>query len=191
LPKILRKKEETMERNPQTLLDVQREAAQASTQVNNRIDQHIDDLVGVFTDPIIVWPSPWLDTMPEWIKAAVTVERLLMNMTALKGGEMTATDAEVLAYMYPLSLEHPMSTDWSEIYVYISAKVIARHKKVEIPEDIKVETLNEYQMSLLRDLKRWLDEQRLKARREGKRAQKAKARADVEAKAPVQLGLGV
>jgi hypothetical protein len=68
---------------------------------------------------------------------------------------------------------------------------MARHKKVEIPEDIKVETLNEYQMSLLRDLKRWLYDQRLKARRERKQAQKTRARADVEAKPPVQLGLGV
>jgi hypothetical protein len=185
------KKKETMESKHPTLPEVQREAPQASTQVNNRIDQHIDDLVGVFTDPVIVWPSPWQDTMPEWIKPAVTVERLLMNMTALKGGEMTATDAEVLAYIYPLSLEHPMSTDSSEIYLYTSAKVIARHKKAEIPKDIKVETLKEYQMSLLRDLKRWLYEQRLKARQKTKRAQKAQARADVKAKAPMQLGLGV
>jgi hypothetical protein len=191
LPRTATKKEETMEKKHPTLPDVQGEAPQASTQINKRIDQHIDDLVGVFTDPIIVWPSPWQDTMPEWIKPAVTVERLLMSMTALKASEMTATDAEVLAYMYPLSLEHPMSTDWSEIYLYISAKVIARHKQTEVPEDIKVETLNEYQMSLLRDLKRWLYEQRLKVRRERKRAQKAQARTDVEAKAQVQLGLGV
>jgi hypothetical protein len=191
LPKISRKKEETMESQHPTLPEVQREAPQASTQVNNRIDQHIDDLVGVFADPIIVWPSPWQDTMPEWIKPAVTVERLLMNMTALKGGEMTATDAEVLAYMYPLSLEHPLDSDWTHIYLYVSARVIARHKKVEIPEDIKVEVLNEYQVSLLRDLKRWLYEQRLKVRRERKRAQKTQARAEVRARAPVQLGLGV
>lgn len=180
-----------MESKHPTFLDVQREAPQASTQVNKRIDQHIDDLVGVFTDPIITWPSPWQDTMPEWIKPAVTVERLIENMKALKGETPTGTDAEVLAYTYPLSLEHPLDSDWTQIYLHISAKVMARHKKVEIPEDIKVETLNEYQMSLLRDLKRWLYEQRLKVRRERKRAQKTHARAEVEAKAPVQLGLGV
>ena len=66
LPKIPRTKEETMESKHPTLLDVLREDPQASTQVNNQnnqIDEHIDDLVGVFTDPIIVWPSPWQDTM--------------------------------------------------------------------------------------------------------------------------------
>jgi hypothetical protein len=93
-----------MESKHPTFLDVQREAPQASTQVNKRIDQHIDDLVGVFTDPIITWPSPWQDTMPEWIKPAVTIERLVENIKALKGETPTGTDAEVLAYMYPLSL---------------------------------------------------------------------------------------
>jgi hypothetical protein len=181
-----------METKETVLLNVEAEAPKHSTRVNKRIDQHVENLVGTFTDPIIVWPGGgWENTMPEWIKPAITMERLIENMKALKGEQPMGTDAEVLAYMYPLSLERPLGSDWTQIYLYISSKVVARHKNTEIPEDIKVETLNDYQMSLLRDLKTWIYEHRLKARRERRRAEKAGAKPQAEAKAPVQLGLGV
>lgn len=159
--------------------------------MNKRIDKQIDELVGALTDPIIVWPSPWKDTLPEWIKPAITMERLTENMKALKGEAPTATDAEVLAYMYPLSLEHPLDSDWTQIYLYIAGKVIPRHKQTELPEDIKVESLNNYQMRQLKELKDWIYERRLKYRQGRRRAEKAQARVEAEAKAPVQLGLGV
>lgn len=33
--------------------------------MNKRMGTHIDDLVGALTDPIIVWPSSWQDTLLE------------------------------------------------------------------------------------------------------------------------------
>ena len=42
--------------------------------LDNRIDKHVDDLGGVFTDPILVFPGGWGDTLPEWLKNAITVE---------------------------------------------------------------------------------------------------------------------
>ena len=159
--------------------------------MNNRIDKQIDELVGALTDPIIVWPSPWQDTLPEWIKPAITMERLIQNMKALKGEAPTATDAEVLAYMYPLTLEHPLDRDWTQIYLYVAGKVVAQHKEAEVPEDIKVESLDNYQMQRLKELRDWIYERRLKARQERRRAGKAQARVEAEAAAPVQLGLGV
>jgi hypothetical protein len=160
-------------------------------QVKNRIGKDIDDLVGIFTDPIIVWPGGWLDTLPDWIKPAITMERLIENMKALKGETPTATEAEVLAYMYPRTMEAALDSDWTQIYLYISARVISRHRKTEIPEDIKVESLNDYQMKLLKELKDWIYERRHKARKERQRAEKAQARAEAEARAPKQLKLGV
>ncbi len=56
------------------------------------IEKGISDLVGCLTDPIIVFPGGWGDTLPEWLKNAVTLERLAMNMKALKGEEMTGTE---------------------------------------------------------------------------------------------------
>ena len=31
----------------------------------------IEDLVGVFTDPLIVFPGGWGDTLPDWIKTEI------------------------------------------------------------------------------------------------------------------------
>ena len=62
-----------------------------------QIEKGISEIVGVFTDPILVMPGGWGDTLPEWLKQAITLERLAMNMKALKGEEMTGTDAEACA----------------------------------------------------------------------------------------------
>jgi len=159
--------------------------------LNNRIDTQIDDLVGALTDPIIVWPTPWRDALPEWIKPAIIMERLIENMKALKGETPTGTDAEVLAYMYPRSLEAPLDSDWTQIYLYVSTKVMSRHKETEIPADIKVESLNDCQMERLKELKDWIYEERARLRQERRRAERAQAMAEAKAKAPEQLKLGV
>jgi hypothetical protein len=166
-------------------------ATQTQRQRDTELHRAIDDLVGVFWDPIIVWPGPWMDTLPEWIRPAITMERLIESMKAARGETPTATDAEALAYVYPLSLEQPMDSEWTKIYLYLSTKVVARHNKIEVPEDIKVESLDEYQMQRLKELKDWIYERRIKARKERQRAEKAQAMAQIEARAPQQLRLGV
>ena len=69
-----------------------------------QIERGISDLAGVFTDPIIVYPGGWGDTLPDWLKEAITLERLLMNAKALEGEQMAATDAEACAYLYSAAL---------------------------------------------------------------------------------------
>lgn len=159
--------------------------------MNNRIDKQIDELVGALTDPIIVWPGGWADTLPDWIKSEIQLERLAQNMKALKGEKPTATDAEACAYLYVRSLEAPMDHDWTEIYLYIAGKVAARGKNAQIPDDIKVDSLRDDQMRDLQELKNWIYQRRLKHRQERRRAEKAQAKAEAEAKAPEQLKLGV
>jgi len=159
--------------------------------LNNGIDRQIDELVGALTDPLIMSPGGWADTLPEWIKTEITLERLVQNMKTLKGEKMTATDAEACAYLYTRSLEAPMSSDWTQIYLYIAGKVVAQGKNTQIPDDIKVDSLNADQMRDLQELKDWIYGRRLKARKERQKTERAQARAEAEAKAPVQLGLGV
>lgn len=127
------------------------------------LEKGISDIVGVFTDPIIVYPSGWEDTMPEWIKSRITLDRLFMNMKALKGEEMTGTDSEALAYMYPASLAFPLSHDWAQIYLYLASKVCPLEGK-EVPEDIKVDKLDRNQMDDLNRLKAWIYRKRIDAR---------------------------
>ena len=148
----------------------------------NTVEKGISEIVGVFCDPIIVFPGGWGDTLPEWLKNAITMERLVMNMKALKGEEMTGTDAEACAYLNTASLTQPMDHDWAQIYLYIAGKTYTRWEKNEMPEDIRVESLNDDQMGDLNRLKTWLYHKRTQVRQEKDRADRRQKRDEVEAR---------
>jgi len=146
------------------------------------IEKGISEIVGVFTDPILVFPGGWGDTLPEWLKSAITLERLEMNMRVLKGEEMTGTGAEACAYLYTAGLTAPMDHDWSQIYLYIAGKTYARHNGNQVPDDIQVESLNDYQLRELNRLKVWLYHKRTQVRQEKDRADRRQKRDEVEAR---------
>lgn len=123
-------------------------------------------MVAVFSDPIIVCPGGWGDTLPEWLRNTITLERLVENMKAIRGEPPTGTDAEACAYLYTASLTAPMGHHWSEIYLYIAGKTCRRWNKSEIPADIRVESLNNQQFTDLNRLKEWLYRQRTRARQD-------------------------
>ena len=134
------------------------------------VEKDISEIVGVFTDPIIVFPGGWGEDLPDWLKTAITLERLAMNMKALKGEEMTGTDAEACAYLYTAASTQPMDHDWTQIYLYIAAKTYRRWRKNEVPADIAVESLNDEQARDLNRLKEWLYKKRIQARLDRDRA---------------------
>ncbi len=136
------------------------------------IEKGISDIVGVFTDPIIVFPGGWGDTLPEWLKNAITLERLEMNMRALKGEQMTGADAEACAYLYTAALTQPMDHDWTQIYLYIAGKTYRRWGKNEMPGDIAVDSLRDDQLSELNRLKEWLYQKRTQARLDRERTER-------------------
>ena len=139
---------------------------------NPTVEKGISEIVGVFADPIIVFPGGWGDTLPEWLKAAITLERLIENIKALKGEEMTGTDAEACAYLYTAGLTAPMDHDWGQIYLYIAGKTYQRHKQGELPEDIKVDSLRDDQVADLNRLKGWLYRKRTDIRLDRDRAER-------------------
>ena len=145
-----------------------------------KTEDMVSDIVGIFTDPILVFPGGWGETLPDWIKGTITLDRLEMSIRASRGDEETGTDAEACAYLYTAGLTAPMDHDWSRIYLYVSTKTYARHKGGEMPEDIRVETLNDYQMGELKRLKDWLYSQRVKARQERDRADRRLEREKAE-----------
>lgn len=128
--------------------------------MNREIEKGISEIVGVFTDPIIVYPGGWGDTLPDWLREAITLERLVANMKGRRGEEMTGTDAEACAYLYTASLTTPMDHDWSQIYLYIAGKVYEKHHTKEsgvtMPDDIRVDELNRNQTDDLNRLKEWI-----------------------------------
>ncbi len=150
------------------------------------IEKGISEIVGVFTDPILVFPGGWGDTLPEWLKSAITLERLAMNIRALKDEEMTGTDAEACAYLYTASLTQPMDRDWTQIYLYIAGKTYTQEKKAEMPEDIRVESLNDDQMRDLNRLKVWLYQKRTTVRLERERADRRQKKEEEAARIEVE-----
>ena len=137
---------------------------------NTELEKGISEIAGAFTDPIIVMPGGWGDTLPDWLKQAITLERLTMNVKSLRGEPITGTDAEACAYLYTAGLTAPMDSDWTQIYLYIAGKVYEKHRTKEsgatMPEDIRVDQLSDDQLQDLKRLKDWIYGQRVKLRQE-------------------------
>jgi len=93
---------------------------------------------------------------------------------------MTGTDAEACAYLFTASLEAPLDSDWTDIYLYIANQVYNRHRSkesgVQFPDDIRVESISDYQMGDLRRLKDSIYERRVRARQERGRAERRERR---------------
>jgi len=146
------------------------------------MEKGISDIVGVFTNPILVFPGGWGDTLPDWLKTAITLERLGMNMRELKGELPTGTDAEACAYLYTAALTQPMDHDWGQIYLYIASKTYRKWGKNEIPSDIAVDSISDYQMKDLNRLKEWLYRKRTQVKLDRDRAERRQKKEEEAAK---------
>jgi hypothetical protein len=115
-------------------------------------------------------PGGWGDDLPEWLRQKVTIERLCENLLALREKrEPTATDAEAASYLFTASLSAPIGSDWTQIYLYIAGGEIKNETKTEMPADLKVEALTDYQRRELNQLKNWIYQQRVKYRKAKKK----------------------
>ena len=150
------------------------------------LEKGISDIVGVFTDPIIVYPGGWMHTIPDWLKQQITLERLIMNIKALKGEEPTGTDAEALAYLYPACMEFPLDHDWTEIYLYLGTKVCEAGGKGPMPPDIRRDKLTDGHMRDLNRLKEWIYKKRVDARLDRERAERRQEKEEEAAKRKAQ-----
>ena len=146
-------------------------------------DGWIDNLVSALVDPIIVMPGGWGDDLPEWLRTRVHLERLIENMQAVhEGRELTATDAEAACYLFTASLTAPIGGDWTDIYVYLTGIEMRSQTKSELPADLRVVTLTDYQSRELRQLKNWIYERRMKHRKEKSRGERYQERQAEEGK---------
>ena len=102
----------------------------------------------------------WGETLPEWLKNTITLERLVENMRSQEGDGPTGTDAEACAYLYTAGLTAPMDSDWSQIYLYVATRTYEKWRTKDsgatMPEDIRVDDLSDYQISHLKRLRRWI-----------------------------------
>jgi len=140
-----------------------------------KVDGWISNLVGALCDPIIVFPGGgWENDIPENIKKQIPLERLIMNMVYTKEGKgVPVGDCEALVYMFPRTMTSPMGSKWTHIYKYYFTKAM-EFMKVEVPPDLRVDMLSDYDMHQLDDLKRFIWDARVKARKERARGETKK-----------------
>lgn len=116
------------------------------------IDRAVDDMIWALQGPIISFPSGWMSTIPAWMKERVPIDRMAQMMRKEKG---MASLLEAAIYLYPASLEAPMSHDWANIYMYVTTKTMEA-RGTPVPEDIAQRTLSDYEMSQLKGLRNWI-----------------------------------
>lgn len=82
--------------------------------------------------PIIVQKSPWSDTIPTWLLKAIYRDRLEQIFTEMETGEIgeLATPAEVMACIYPASMDAPLYRDWVDVYMWCGNEVFTKHKRL-------------------------------------------------------------
>ena len=155
-----------------------------------QVEKGISEIVGCLTDPIIVFPGGWGDTLPGWMKTSITLERLVENVKALKGEEPTGTDTEAAAYLYTVNLAQPVDHDWAQINLYIATKAYEKWRSKEsgvtMPDDVRVDSLNNEQMADLNRLKAWIYHTRSRIRQERDRAERREKKEEAVAQSKAE-----
>lgn len=150
------------------------------------LEQGIQDIVEVFTAPLIVFPLGigWADSIPEKLKGEVTIQRLINVMA---GERELATDAEATIYLYTTTLCQSVDGDWVKIYCYLVTKHMSQG--AELSPDVRVDELTDYQQNQLNDLKRFIRRSQRKGLDEKRRQGNREECAELQAKRGDQFSL--
>lgn len=107
---------------------------------------------------LIVADKGWAETAPEWLLGEVEMERTAQAFASLLGNmrrkkiPKEVGDAEACLYLYTLSLRVPMNHEYGNIYLFLCNRMMER-QGMEIPEDVRVDGLSDWEASLLQGLK--------------------------------------
>ena len=103
---------------------------------------------------LVVADIGWSETIPEWLKKEVEMERLMSGMVGLlKNKKQEVGDAEACIYLYTASLTAPIGHNLTRVYIHLCTKLMER-RGAKIPNDIAVSELNEDEQRELDTLKR-------------------------------------
>lgn len=114
-------------------------------------------LMDSLTAPIITYSESWADVLPKRIIDLVTMNRLIQS---IKKEEM-ASWPEVVLYLMTASLEHPIGSDWTDIYCYASCRVEQDHFNNDYWDQLFPQRkLSRDQERYVTDLRKWIYERR-------------------------------
>jgi len=104
---------------------------------------------------LVVANLGWAETIPEWLLEEVKYERLIYGLAGfINPNAPKVGDAETLVYLYTEALTQPLDNEKTNIYLYLTAKVMKRRR--ELPDFLKEALergLTEYEQYELQNLK--------------------------------------
>lgn len=122
------------------------------SQATRHAAREINGLVDALTKPIVVFHVGWAETLPDWLKGQIEVERLAQ---LLKREQGKATTAEAVAYLYTASLAQPLNADWTDIYCSLGTQY-ASQRGHAVPEGLAPKELTPDQRGQLDHFLSWL-----------------------------------
>lgn len=104
---------------------------------------------------LVVGDPAWADAIPDWLREKVIAEQEIEALAFLLGKDLRgglATETEAAAALMTLSFSAPLDHDATEIYLYLCTRLMEERGR-EVPPDIAVRALSEYQQHILTDIR--------------------------------------
>lgn len=104
---------------------------------------------------LVVGDSSWAESLPDWLLDEIKAERMILGLVSIAGtltNSEKVGDAEAIAYLMTASQRAPLPHNLTEIYLYLTTKVM-KHRGTIIPDDIRKTELSRDQERKLQELK--------------------------------------
>lgn len=78
--------------------------------------------------PLVVGDVGWADMIPDWLLTEIEAERMVYGLAGMMGKDVPLVgNAELCAYLMTAASRAPLTNEYTEIYMYITAELI--HKR--------------------------------------------------------------
>ena len=105
---------------------------------------------------LVVGDATWADMIPDWLLEEIKAERLIYGLAGIANPDAPKVgDAEITAYLMTASMRAPMPSEYVEVYVYLTARLMKK-RGTKLPDFMaeKLEKgLTQYEEHTLNDLK--------------------------------------
>lgn len=105
---------------------------------------------------LVVASAQWASTIPQWVLEEVKNERLILGMESMINPNIEKVgDAEVAVYLYTLSLQHPVGSTLTNVYVYVTSKLMKKRgtKLLDFMKEQLKKGLTDYEEGELKSLR--------------------------------------
>ncbi|MBD2560572.1 MULTISPECIES: hypothetical protein [Nostoc] len=88
------------------------------------------EIVQYIAGPVVTQQNGWQQSIPSWVWRAIAVDRLDAALEDIDKGEVgkLASSSEVVALMMPIAFEVPLSSEWTDVYLWASYDALVRHR---------------------------------------------------------------